>query len=227
MRFLPLLGVCLAGIAMPALGQNALPRDAISCRPTEAEHDKVDDVEQRCLAQLKGIASRAGDILTLKLDNGQTKTFRSETKACDEADAEKCLKYWLTAYLPALRAFIIDASAWEAGGVAYVSRRSGAVTMLEEQPQFSPSAQRFAVVKASESEPIDNAIVIYSTATDPPTLEWSYPQPQDYALYKFVGWDGENRIRLSLYTRLTPHDELGEYDADLVRLPQGWMLNRP
>jgi hypothetical protein len=48
-----------------------------------------------CLAELAARASRTGNVLSLKLDDGSTRTFRSNPEACKNDIADKCINYRL------------------------------------------------------------------------------------------------------------------------------------
>ena len=127
--------------------------------------------------------TRIGNVLEIKLKNGETKTFFSNFEACEDGDAEKCIQYWLSAYLPKQRAVVLKVDAWESGAAALVNVDSGNVTDLEDEPHLSPSGDRFVVVKASESEHVEKDIAIYTATSDPPALEFAYSKPEGaYAL---------------------------------------------
>jgi hypothetical protein len=80
-------------------------------------------------------------------------------------------------------------------------------------------------VASSEATTIDNAIVIFSTDSDPAVMEFRYPTPEEYALYSFAGWDGEDRIKLSIYARIG--DQSKDVDAAVTRTGAGWILDKP
>ncbi len=131
--------------------------------------------------------------------------------------------HWLVAYFPKHRAVLVSVGLYESGSYQFVNVDSGKATRLEEEPQFSPSGDRFAVVKGSESEAVDNDVAIYAARSDPPVLEFSARQPDGaYALYSFVGWGGENRVNLTIYTREKAGADPKDFSAAAVRTQKGW-----
>jgi hypothetical protein len=79
-----------------------------------------------------------------------------------------------------------------------VSRQNGKSFELEAEPHLSPDGKRFVVVAVDEQNGWERDVAIYSTASFPPLLEWSYrtQKPDEYVTYSFVSWDGEGRIKL-------------------------------
>ncbi len=202
------------GGVSPATAPNAGAGAEVHCHQNESQ----------CLTQLQRLAQRSGDMLTLQLENGKTKTFKSETRGCKEENPNKCARYQLIAYLPSRHAFGVSASYYEETEFILVSSRAGHVTKLDWEPHFSPTGKRFVAV--GEANPMRRApkdIVIYSAETDPPRLEWSHDAGNALALYSFAGWDGDDRVRLRVGMRVG--NEAKELDADAVHINGGWRLS--
>ena len=183
--------------------------------------------EEACLKQLAGLARRDGDHLHLRLANGKTRTFTTTTEACEANIYEKCLNYHLRGYYARHRYFMLDANFLMHGGVTLlVSARNGEYVKLDTYPKFSPSGRQFAAVNATESDG-DNSIEIWSTASDPPRSEWRYVVPTDeYSLYEFVEWEGDDRLKMTVTTRIG--EELHEgMPVEAVRAVAGWRLMPP
>jgi hypothetical protein len=190
------------------------------CQPALPKPKKGEPTEESvCLAQFRGVVTRRGDDLTFKLDNGGTKVIKSNTKACEAIPVGDCIVYALAGYIPGPRQFILLVTYYESAEVYLVSRRSGAVTKLEGYPRISPAGTRFVTVAASDAWDVKSPIAIFSM-TDPPKLEWRFPEPKEYEEYAFEGWDGEDRVRLRTITD-------PEIDTDVKRSAQGWILSRP
>jgi hypothetical protein len=86
-----------AGISLltgPVLGQTGPAQAPIVC----GVKDYVEDAD--CRNKLKGLFTRKGDTLTLRLDDGKTKTYVGNHAACEgeNADAEKCLVFNVLRY---------------------------------------------------------------------------------------------------------------------------------
>lgn len=228
-RHVGLVLMCLLGAMAFARAERVLPRVGVNCAYRESNDvARRVQAEAKCLSQLSGVVERIGNALEIRLQNGEAKTFFSNFEACADADAEECIQYWLTAYLPKQRAVVLEVGLWEATGAALVNIDSGNVTKLEHQPHPSPSGGRFAVVKASESETVEKDIAIYTAQSDPPVLKFTYRIPeQTYALYSFVGWDGETRLKLKIYTRVNGNRDPEHFDTEVVRTKTGWQMRGP
>jgi hypothetical protein len=204
-----------------AQAQANLPDVQMLCLPLEITSGVPQ--EAPCLRnRFKSVAKRDGSVLTLRLNNGQLKVM-SDAKACEGPPEvqDQCVTYRLVGNI-ADQHFLVDVGVWESSRELLVSRRTGAETELEDWPRLSPGKRRFVVVHSSEAETVKNAVAIYSLASDPPKLEWSFPSPEEYELYLFDGWDGDNRVRLHVLT-----SGLKETDTEVKLTAKGWQLKRP
>jgi hypothetical protein len=226
-----LLVLALAGTGGAAAAQSGLPSGPVPLpreRPAAALVNDVHCVtqEDQCLKQLGGLARREGDHLRLRLANGKTRAFTT-TDACAAGVYEKCLQYRLIGYFPRHRYFLVNVGFLNHGGVTFlVSGRNGEYVKLDQLPHFSPSGRRIASVNATEMDG-ENSIEIWSTATDPPTSEWRYVVPEnEYSLYQFVAWDGDDRLKMTVITRIGEelHDPL---PVEAIRTRDGWKLMPP
>lgn len=185
--------------------------------------------EATCLSRLASTASRDGDHLRLRLANGKAKTFTTTRQACEANIYEKCLIYSLMGYYAGHRHFLVGVHFLFHGGVyLLVSGRTGSHIKLDQIPHYSPTGKRLAAVSASESEDHgDNSIEIWSTSGDTPRSEWRYTVPVgQYALYEFVGWDGDERLKMTVTTRIGEklHKSV---PVEAVRTRDGWRLMPP
>src|SRR5262245_12969654 len=80
-----LLGIAVL-LLMPvprlALAQTGFPDVRTLCHPVRIQVDKPE--EMPCLQQLRDVVERNDSVLTLKLDNGKTKFFKSNMEACEQ-----------------------------------------------------------------------------------------------------------------------------------------------
>jgi hypothetical protein len=225
-RALLALALVYAGSAAIAQsGQQAQPPTP-KPRPTVGPATDLHCSEDDCLRQLRGLARRDGDHLHLTLTNGTTRTFTTTTDTCEAGIYEKCLQYRLIGYYARHGHFLVDVAFLNHGGVTFlVSRRNGEHISLDGVPHFSPGGTRIAAVSASESADHGaNSIEIWSTATHTPQSEWRYEVPDgEYSLYKFAGWDGDDRLKMTVATRIGEefHDAV---PVEAVRTPAGWRL---
>lgn len=196
-------------VQMPAVAPPAKPPPTTSL----VEQDVHCDVEAKCLAKLRGIASRSGKNLHLKLDNGSTKSFPS-TERCEIA-GESCRTTSLADYRPSQHLFVLSAQYYESFGGIIVSRRTGEAFRIESaEPHFSPDGQRFVVVAVSEQDGI-NQLAIYSTRAFPPVLEWRHT-PKYPTMFGFVGWSGNEHVKLRTLNQNS--------EADISHTSTGWRL---
>jgi hypothetical protein len=228
MRILPVIvGAVL--LATPAFAQEREVTAQVNCRSGNAkENQDLIELERACLAKLRGFASREGDVLRLTLENGKSKTFADETRACQQHDAEKCLRYRLAAYYPSPKLFVIDWLAYESSRALVVSRRTGATTTLDVRPHLSPSGKRLVAAAAIEAWDVKNEIVIYSVQNGSLALEWSY-KAQEYEMWDYVSWEGDDRIKLEVALWTVDgggKQVLVKQSAELRWSSSGWALNK-
>src|SRR5215467_4779392 len=143
--------------------QQKEPAHTVNCKPDNRDQEAD---EPHCLLQLRGLATRSGDLLHLTLENGATKTFKDERAACKRHDVAKCVSYRLAAYYPAQRLFVVEVGVYESFSVIAVHRRSGSVTRLDDHPHMAPGGKRFVTAFSSEAWDTERNIGIYSTASD-------------------------------------------------------------
>ncbi|WP_316224491.1 MULTISPECIES: hypothetical protein [unclassified Bradyrhizobium] len=152
------------------------------------------DVEAKCLAELHGIAHRAGKQLLLKLDNGSTKLF-TDTDACETA-GESCVQTSFVSHLPLQHLFVLKEDRYEGFNSIIVSSHTGDVFRIADGvPHFSPDRKRFIVVAFDEQNGI-NQVAVYSTNVFPPAPEWTYVPKSFMDGFEFVAWSGNHKIEL-------------------------------
>jgi hypothetical protein len=228
MRILP-VALAAALLAAPAFAEQREATAQVSCGSDNPKEDQDSILlERKCLAQLRGLASRDGDVLRLTLENGKAKTFTDASRACQEHDASKCLQYRVVAYYAIPKLFVLKGLAYESSGALVVSRRTGASAKLYVLPHLSPNGKRLVAAAAIEAWAIDHEIVIYSVQNGSLDLEWSY-KAQEYEMWDFVSWDGDDRIKLEV--TLWTVDRGGNRalvtrSAELRKTGSGWLLKK-
>lgn len=150
----------------------------------------ADDREKECLDRMQGIASRSGDLLTLRLLDGQEKTFRSRPDACQDDDVAHCVTSTIAAYLPALGYVAIRHLYYEGDGGEIVSLRTGESTPLDAEPQFSPDGKRFVILPDTAHFRYDFDFAIWSMQADRPVEEFRNAKEQNNADH----WSLENWV---------------------------------
>ena len=209
----------LAGFTLtnPALAQ-PWPSTPVRCTTEEAD----------CLSKLNGLAWRSGDALTLRLGTGRTKTLQGDRQACTDHDANKCLLYELHAFLPAAHVYVVQWTIYEDGGADVVSAKTGQSVSLNSLPEFSPNGQAFVSVDADELNGRDYDVAIWSVSRGVLKEEFRYlaAASDPYEFWEFLGWDGNDRIRLKVTVNMGTGGALVR-ETDAVRTGQGWKLDRP
>jgi len=198
-------------LATPAGAQkDSLNQEPISCQ-----------IEEECFAKLRGKVSRKDDGLILRLGNGKIRKIR-DSKACKTGDAPECVSYSLRGYRPAQGVYLVIGHGWEANSVLLVNAGTGDQTELPDEPHFSPSGRWF-VVFGGEYE---NHLSIWALEAGRAKREllYDYDGNGTSETWRFLGWDGETRIRLEASSAETSGKDV---ETDAVLNAQGWVLNWP
>ena len=195
-----------------------------ACSESDADTKDLDASEALCLRELGTRASRTGHILLLKLDNGMTKTFRSDPEACKRDDAGKCVTYHLVGFHPASGRYLVYVQGYEDHECRLVSARTGKVTKLVDVPHFAPDGSTFFVT-GYDNEYL-NRIGIGSIASDPPALTWEKRQKgalNDHEEWQFVRWIDNDQVALrnTVQSGSCPQ---GDCEAILKRTGNSWAI---
>jgi hypothetical protein len=204
-----LIAICLIAICpcSASLAQTPAPRVAVQdihCEPGKLppEQKASVELEAKCLAGMQGLASRKGDELRLSVKRGETKTFTSNSRACDEQDSERCVKYYLVAYYPDLRIYVVEGNADESNAVFVVGGVDGSTTRLDDYPHLAPGRKRLATAYGSEVSETKHDIAIYEVEDGRLRLSWSY-KAKDYEMWEFGGWNGDEHVKLRVTSWIT------------------------
>jgi hypothetical protein len=159
-----------------------------------AVKDNIEDAN--CHQKLKGLFTRSGDTLTLKLNGGKSKTYVGNLAACDgeDVDADKCLVYKIRGYFPQTQSYLVEKGLYECGDYLVVSRRTGSETVMQEIPVLSPNAKYLLSIDQSEACEREYDIAIWSMLTDPPKLDFKYRAKQ-YESWEVKALEGRHAYR--------------------------------
>jgi hypothetical protein len=178
-----------------------------------------------CVSRLKGLMERRGDTLRLNIEIGAPKVYKSNEKACINKEVEKCIVSNLIRFYPQIQSFLVSVSQYECGHYELVSRRIGSVLEISTVPELAPSGSYLISVDQNEACDRNYELAIWSTKTDPPSLELKYKAPKgQYEYWTVAGWSGDDRIKL----KVSVNGDQGSYDQDAaaVRSAAGWKLVR-
>jgi hypothetical protein len=220
------IALCFSALAASCSALGPAPNLSLSTGPQQqaavisSEHAVFCDKEAKCLEQLHGLASRNGDVLSLRLEGGETKTYEDDSAACNHA-GDSCSQTWLVGYLPAHQLFVLCNQGLQARHCSLISRRDGDAATLEAQPHFSPDGNRFLVIAADDSNG-RNDVIVFNSGSFPPLREWIYVPKQPRTTYAFLRWEGNNQVRLR-----ESIDKVDHTDIALSHTADGWKLTGP
>ena len=199
-----------------ALCQTKPAQPPIVC---ESKGDVEDAV---CRNALKGLFTRKGDALTLKLDNGRAKTYVGNLAACDgqNGDPEKCVVFRISSYFPKSQSYLVEKGFYECADYLLVSRHTGSEIVMRTIPLLSPSAKYLLSIDQNDACERKYDIAVWTLETDPPQLEFKYRAKQ-YESWELTAWGDDTHIRVKAsFDANTPYDQ----EAQLVRTASQWML---
>jgi hypothetical protein len=194
----------------------------------DIENQKADALEAACLREFGKLASREGDLLTLRLENGATKMYRDDPKACQEDDTNNCVSYRLAAYHAEAHVYSIVIGYYEGGSVELLSARTGNILRFSGTPHFSPDGSRFIVIDNDYAYGGPNDLSVGSNENGSLSLEWEHvTEPGELREWRLERWIDNDHIALRVFPVDTdqkcPDDNC---DAMLVRFGDGWALRR-
>jgi hypothetical protein len=203
-------------LAVAALGQTNPAQSLIVCEVK----NNVEDAD--CQNKLKGLFTREGDMLTLKLEGGKSKTYFGNRAACDgeHVDVEKCLVFAVLSYFPRTQSYLIERGYYECGAYLFVSRHTGSETVMYSIPVLSPNSKYLLSIDQSDACDRKYDIAIWSIETDPPKLEFKYVAKQ-YENWEVTAWKNDTHMKMKAFINgKAPYDQ----EAELVRKNSGWAL---
>jgi len=205
------------------------PRDGGVSNPTSVGDLCRPNQEAVCIDRSQGMASRKGNLLRLKLEDGKSSEFRGELGACAEGEARKCVIYRLDGYRPTEGLFVVAESHSDQGRFLVVDRRTGGRTTVENRPpRFSPLGSHFVGVASATGRMSGHDLAVWSAGGAEPRLVWSHDPPaQGDTTYEFLSWQGENTVLLGTSCRPTASAPWHKGEARIVRSDAGWTLEKP
>ena len=236
-RVLALCFVAASSLANPAAAQDFLPY-AVSATPSQdgrcpgdGGKADLDRSENACFAQLPAIASRQGSALRVKFRDGSSRVYKNKREGCEQADnADNCTEYQLTGYLAEHRFLLIQTGYYEGVDWKLVRLDDGKETTIVAPPHYSPGEKWLASACWSDGPSgCTNGIDIVPTASAKAAPEWHYrPHDDDYVLFEYVGWDGDNRLKLNVTFHPDPHSgDLKTQPASVELINDAWQLRMP
>ena len=206
--------------ARPELARPELARPELVCVGSDAGSASPEAREVSCLRELAARASRAGNVLTLRLNDGSTRSFRSNPEACKNDVADKCVTYRLVGFHAAAERYLVRVAGYESVECRLVSARTGRVTTMLDIPRFAPDGSTFVVIGVDEA--YNSVITIGSVASDPPAVSWK----SGFSIlesWTFVRWINNDEVAMRNTVKSAACPD-GACDAILRRSGTGWTL---
>ncbi|UPK07624.1 hypothetical protein [Bradyrhizobium sp. 170] len=223
-----LVAGCLA-LLLPgyAAAQDDTKTAAATCG-VDIDGEKANALEAACLREFGRLASRKGDLLTLRLESGASKVYRDDPKACETDDAKNCISHRLAAYHAEARVYSIVIQYYEGSSVELLSARTGKVLLVSGTPYFSPDGSRFVVIDNDYGHGGPHDLSVGSTANSSLSLEWEHlSEAGELREWRLERWIDNDHIALRVYPadadRRCPDNNC---DAMLARFGNSWVIRR-
>lgn len=184
--------------------------------------------EKQCILYSKSFAARRGGELRLSFANGTTRTYKDNqsAKACEQGGPyESCKRHMLFDFFPEHDLFLIEIGYYESQEWRLVRRLNGKEERIVAPPRYSPRKKWLAAVSWNEGDDGNNGVDIVSAQFNVADRSFHY-RPDDYELWEFVRWDGDDRLVLSVQWRPPGKADLETWPAEAVRVNGQWQLNR-
>ena len=224
--------VAVALLAGPAVTQERQaysvsnhPSQDGRCRGDSGSGD-LDRSEKACLEQLTGVAIRQGETLHLTLQDGNSKAYVNQTEGCESASGD-CIDYKLSGYFPRHGLILVQLGYYEGVDWMLVRLDSGKETKILAPPHYSPR-EKFLVSVCWSDGPSScgNGIDIVATQPDKSTPDWHYRPPANgYELFELAGWDGDERVKLTVSFHVGRDLKTQQASVDLMN--GRWRLKMP
>jgi hypothetical protein len=185
--------------------------------------------EKDCIAKANSSVVRQGGELRLKFNNGASKVYKDNQSkaACDKGPYESCRRYIFYDYFPEHGLFLVNVGLYESEEWFLVSPQDGREEQVVAPPGYSPNRKWLASVYWTEGpDDGNNGIDIVPADLNPTEPAFHY-RPENYELWEFVRWDGDDRLLLKVtwHEGNDPTQELVTLPAEVVRLNGKWQLN--
>src|SRR5262249_25819562 len=192
----------------------------MACVRTGIEEGAAYDARETvCLRELKKITRREDLLLTVRLENGASKSYRNEF-----VEGEGFIQFLLVGYHPKTRVYIIGIMYYEGFGIEFLSARSGKTLRITGIPYFSPDGSRFVAIDRDDGHEGTYDLAPGSVANDELSLDWQRNYNTDYQKWHLQRWIDNDHVALRVFSW---EDFKGtcpkaDCDATLVRSGKSW-----
>ena len=226
MIFLLVFGWILFAVAGHAAGQ-AISNSPDSTCNADTEDQKAEARQAECLRTLGTKVIRKGEQLTLRIENGKSKVYRDNPKACASDDAKNCIAHWLVGYHPGARVYSILIGYYEGSNVELVSARTGQVLRVGGEPHYSADGSRFLIIDNDLAYGGPYNLAVGSTTNGSLKLDWQRADEGEPMEWHIQRWIDDDHIALRVFHADTaPSCADGGCDAILTRFDKGWAVRK-
>ena len=187
-----------------------------ACSESGADAKDPKAREAVCLKELGKQASRKGSVLSLKLDDGTAKTFRTDTAGCDGDGLKKCEEYRLVGFYPLPGAYLVLSQGFEIGGFMTVNIHTGETKEFSGIPRLAPDNATSFVRSCNDGCTISIDSI---TSAAPPAWQM-YSPDTDWA---FVRWLDNDQVALRISGKSNRCPQAG-CEAILRRVGSSWKI---
>lgn len=201
--------------------------------------------ESVALNAVSDLAIRNGPILRLKIadlwidledvlacDHQEEECLKRRIQTTCDHDDSICRTHTFMRHEPAAGAFLVLVLFWEGSTVFWINDKTGQITDINGEPQFSPDGAYFAIVQTPDAYDFSG---IQVWRTKGPVLQTEYQSlDPDHLIYlDFIRWlDNDSFLMI---TRWTTTDWRKEHynsiqtsgTTSMVRRGSDWVLARP
>jgi len=214
------LSLALADCSM----RQAAPHIGRSYHPEVGENlqEGLARAESRALVDTGGRAAREGDTLRLAL-MGAPEARLKDFEACEGGDREPkdfgaqingdCVRYRLYAYWPDKHAYMVSRIGFEFEEILWIDDRTGKITTLLSEPQFSPRADYFFIYGDRDMNAEQQTFELYRVDVGGPIREWESHVVTDTQAATARSWSHDKII-------------IESHSADGTKAPDIWALKR-
>jgi hypothetical protein len=174
--------------------------------------------EAVCLKELGKQASRKGKVLSLQIDDGTAKTFRTETGGCNGDGNGKCEEYRLVGFYPLPGAYLVLSQGFEIYDFKTVNIHTGETKEFDGIPRLAPDNATFFVKSCNDGCTISIKSMISSA---PPA--WQTSSPDTDADWEFVRWIDNDQVALRISGKSNRCPQ-GSCEAVLKRASSSWTI---
>jgi hypothetical protein len=129
-------------------------------------------------------------------------------------------------YFPGHGFFLINVAYYESQQWLLLNQRDGKEQSIVAPPGYSPGRKWLASVYATEGpDDGNNGIDIIPTSVGTADPAFRY-RPEEYEMWEYVGWDGDDRLLLKVTWYAVNDRELATWSAEVILSDGKWQLNK-